>query len=107
MRVEEHARGADHVVAVSGRITIDFSSDLRTLLLKRLSEADSDSLTIDLSEAVYIDTSALAVLLETLKAARNLRKKLQLSGLHGRPRYLLEATGFIRLFGEVPQATSR
>ena len=42
----------------------------------------------------------------TLRAARNLKTNFQLSGLRDRPRYLLEATGFIRLFSEVPQETS-
>jgi anti-sigma B factor antagonist len=107
MHIEEHDQGGDHVVALSGRITIDSSPELRLLLLKRITTPGRDSLTIDFSETAYIDTSALAVLLETLRVAHHLGKAFQLSGLHGRPRYLLEATGFIRLFSEIPQQTSR
>jgi anti-anti-sigma regulatory factor len=49
---------------------------------------------------VYIDTSALAVFLETLGEARKLKRTFHLSGLGRRPRDLLEATGLIRLFSE-------
>lgn len=93
-------------MSVSGRITIDSSAELLSLLLKNLSAAGRDSLTVDFSDVVYIDTSALAVLLETLRAARKLKRKFQLSGLRDRPRYLMEATGFIHLFSEVPHEKS-
>ena len=99
-------RGTAYVVAVSGRITIDSSPYLRSLLFQRLSAPGCDSLTVDLFNAAYIDTSALAVFLETLRAAHDLKREFHLSGLRGRPRYLLEATGFIRFFSEVPEKTS-
>jgi anti-anti-sigma factor len=106
MQMQVQDRGTGHLVSVSGRITIDSSPELLSLLLQNLSAAGRDSLTLDLSDVVYIDTSALAVFLETLRAARKLKRTFHLSGLRGRPRYLLEATGFIRLFSEVPHETS-
>jgi anti-anti-sigma factor len=104
MQVQDH--GARCLVSVSGRITIDSSAELLSLLLQHLSAAGRDSLTVDFSDVVYIDTSALAVLLESLRAARKLKRKFHLSGLRDRPRYLMEATGFIRLFSEVTHDTS-
>jgi anti-sigma B factor antagonist len=103
MRTQVEDRGVACVVSVVGRITIDSSPELRSLLLAKLNAAGLDSLTIDLSDVMYIDTSAMAVLLETLRAARSLRKAFHLSGLGGRPRYLLEVTGFLSLFSEVSQ----
>jgi hypothetical protein len=47
------------------------------------------------------------VLLEVLRAARALNKTFQLSGLGGRPRYLLEATRLLRLFDEVDREVSK
>jgi anti-sigma B factor antagonist len=106
MQTQVQERGADCLVSVSGRITIDSSPELLSLLLPNLSAAGRDSLTVDLWDVVYIDTSALAVLLETLRAARKLKRTFHLSGLRGRPRYLMEVTGFIRLFSEVPNGIS-
>jgi anti-anti-sigma regulatory factor len=41
-------------------------------------------------------------LVEVLKSARHLGKKLELSRLHDRPRYLLESTGLLSFFEEAP-----
>jgi anti-anti-sigma factor len=57
-------------------------------------------LEVSFCEVAYIDTSGLAVLVDVLKSARHLGKKLELSGLQERPRYLLEATGLLRFFVE-------
>ena len=94
-------RGNESQVALSGRITIDSSPDLRLLLLQRLESASCQSLTVDFCEVMYVDTSGLAILVEILKAARDQGKTFRLSGLRERPRYLLEATRLLHLFDEV------
>ena len=86
----------------AGSITIDSSPELRRVLLRMLRAPDGRRLTLDFSEVVYIDTSGLAVLLEVLRSARQLGKRLQLGGLRERPRYLFESTGLLRLFDEAP-----
>jgi anti-sigma B factor antagonist len=101
MRATVRTPAGDCVLAVSGRITIDSAPDLRALLLQRLATADCESLMLDLSDVVYVDTSALAVLLEALKAACRLKKAFHLSGLRERPRYLFEATRLLHLFDHV------
>ncbi|HXK06480.1 MAG TPA: STAS domain-containing protein [Verrucomicrobiae bacterium] len=94
--------GADGCrVELSGRITIDSSPDLQTLLLRRVESPDCRTLTVDLYDVAYIDTSGLAMLMELLRAARLQAKDLRLSGLRERPRYLLEATRLLHLFQEV------
>jgi len=88
-------------VELSGRITIDSSPDLQSLLLRRVQSPHCGALTVDLYDVAYIDTSGLAMLMELLRAARLQGKDLRLSGLRERPRYLLEATRLLHLFHEV------
>jgi anti-sigma B factor antagonist len=92
--------GEQSIAKLDGSITIDSSPELRRVLLQMLKAPDSRRLTLDFSEVDYIDTSGLAVLIEALRSARQLGKSLQLTGLHERPRYLLESTGVLRLFDE-------
>jgi anti-sigma B factor antagonist len=92
-------------VLLSGRITIDTSPHLRDALLERVNSANCQTLVLDLDKVEYIDTSGLAVLVETLRAARTQGKKLRLSRLGERPRYLLETTRLLHLFGETPSGT--
>jgi anti-sigma B factor antagonist len=89
-------------VRLTGRITIDSSPSLRALLLERLKSETCLNLILDLSGVSYVDTSGLAVFVETLKAARNQGKAFHLTGLTERPRYLLEATRLLRLFDVAP-----
>jgi len=88
-------------VELSGRITIDSSPDLQSLLLRRVQSPNCTALTVDLYDVAYIDTSGLAMLMELLRAARLQDKEIRLSGLRERPRYLLEATRLLHLFREV------
>jgi anti-anti-sigma factor len=76
------------------------------LLLKYVESPGCESLTVDLNEVPYLDTSCLAVLLEILRAARAGTKEFYLSGLQDRPRYLLEATRILSLF-EVTREVSQ
>lgn len=94
-------------VRLSGRITIDSSPGLRLLLLTRLESQSCRALIVDLSEVAYVDTSGLAMLVETLKTARNQGKTFHLSGLRERPRYLLETTRLLHLFDEGPAGEQR
>jgi anti-sigma B factor antagonist len=97
---EQH--GEESLAKLAGSITIDSSPELRRVLLQMLTAPDRQRFTLDFSEVVYIDTSGLAVLIEVLRSARQIRKSLQLSGLRERPRFLLESTGLLRLFEEAP-----
>jgi len=107
MNVSILREGDSCVVPVSGKITTDSSPDLRTFLFDQLGSRDCETLTVDLFDVSYVDTSGLAVLLETLRSARKLDKAFNLSGLRGRPRYLLEATRLLHLFREVPRDASQ
>jgi anti-sigma B factor antagonist len=106
MQTSFQRRGTNCLGSISGRITIDSSPGLRLLLLGTLQTPDCDTLTVDLREVEYMDTSGLAVLLQVLRAARALNKRFQLSGLGERPRYLLEMARLLRLFDEVDAEAS-
>ena len=93
-------RGIESRIKLSGRITIDSSPKLRALLFRKLGAPNCQVMIVDFCEVVYLDSSGLAVLLELLRAAKQLGKKFQLSGLKDRPRYLLESTRLLRLFDE-------
>ena len=88
------------LVKTSGPITIDSSPDLRILLLRCLESGNCESLTVDLSGVAYVDTSAIAILLETLRAARAREKSFQLTGLGGQPRHLFEVARLLHLFNQ-------
>jgi anti-anti-sigma factor len=105
MRTSVGSAAGNCVLAVAGRITIDSAPDLRALLLQYLAIPDCESLTLDFSDVVYVDTSALAIALEALKAAYRLKKAFHLSGLRERPRYLFEATRLLHLFDHVTNET--
>jgi len=100
MRFEQN--GKESRADLTGRITIDSSPQFRASLLRRLREPDCQRLQVNFSEVVYIDTSGVAVLMEVLKTARHLGKKLDLSGLHDSPRYIFESTGLLGFFEEAP-----
>lgn len=98
VRFEQH--GPKYRAEVSGRIDIDSSPEFRASLLRMLRVPDCQCLEVSFCEVAYIDTSGLAILVDVLKSARHLGKKLELSGLQERPRYLLESTGLLRFFVE-------
>ena len=87
-------------VRLSGRVTIDSSPGLREFLLDRLDDPACQTLGADFSGVSYVDTSGLAVLVESLRAARMQGKAFRLYELQGRPRFLLEKTHLLRLFDE-------
>ena len=86
------------LVSLGGRFTIDSSPALRDRLLAILQGETLQNLTVDLSDVPYMDLSGVATLLEVLRAARARTTALELTGLHDRPRYLLEVTGLLSLF---------
>ena len=92
-------RGQESVlVHLHGRLSIDSSPDLRAQLLAMLTTNAPKTVTVDLTEVSYIDTSGIATLLESLKIARIHHTALCLKGLEGRVVRLFEATGLIHLF---------
>src|SRR5262245_4787553 len=103
MQTTLESSGVNSVVVATGEITIDSSPDLRDLLLSQFRRSGCEMLTLDLSGVERVDTSGVAVLLETLRVARTGGRQFHLRGLHGHPRDLLDATRLLRLFHEESQ----
>jgi len=94
--VDQSVEGA--LVRLHGRLGIDSSPDLRDRLLVMLHGQPPKTVTVDLTEVSYIDTSGIATLLEALKIARNRKTTFCLKGLQGRMARLFEVTGLLTLF---------
>lgn len=92
-------------VAMEGRITINNSDQIRRKLLAAL-RTRPVQVTVDLSQATFIDTSAVATLLEAVRIARGQGTRLVLTGLSGQPRYLFDVVRLDTLFEFGAQETS-
>jgi anti-sigma B factor antagonist len=85
-------------VAVTGRVTVDSSPNLRSALLELLRRGTAPVTVIDLSGVSYLDMSGLATLLEALKAAREHSVKLRVIGISGEARTLAEIAQLDTIF---------
>ena len=81
---------SDNVV-MHGRITIENSGEVRRMLRDAL-RAKPATVSVDLSDVSYIDTSGLATLVEAVRIARKQGMRLILVGMKDQPRYLFEIT---------------
>jgi anti-sigma B factor antagonist len=91
--------GGDQItVAVTGRVTVDSSPDLRAVVLEVLHRCAAPLIVIDLSGVPYLDMSGLATLLESLKAARDCSVKLRVIGMSGEARNLAEIAQLDMIF---------
>lgn len=88
-------------VAVEGRVTVNNSDEMRRNLLAAL-RPNPAQVIVDLSRATYMDTSAVATLLEAVRIARNQSTRFLLAGLSGQPRNLFEVGRLDRFFDFVP-----
>lgn len=85
-------------VTVTGRVTVDSSPQLRSVLLQLLLRGAEPLVVIDLSEVSYLDMSGLATLLEALKAAHRRSVRLRVLGMSGQSRMLAEIAELDRIF---------
>jgi anti-sigma B factor antagonist len=84
-------------VAVEGRITVNNSDEMRRNLLAALRSKPAQ-ITVELSQVTYMDSSALATLMEAVRIARRQRTRLVLAGVSGQPRSLFEVAEIDQLF---------
>ena len=85
-------------VTVSGRVTVDSSPHLRSMLLQLLRRAAGPVVVIDLAGVSYMDMSGLATLLEALTAAHQHSVTLRVHGITGQSRMLAELTEMDKVF---------
>jgi anti-sigma B factor antagonist len=98
MSVEVRQAGACTTVVVIGRVTVDSSPHLRSVLHETIGAAPSAGIVIDFTGSSYLDTSAIATLLEAATLASKLAVPLRLIGLRGDARFVAEATELDHIF---------
>jgi anti-sigma B factor antagonist len=91
-------------VVIEGRITINSSGEIRRKLLAAV-HLRPTQVSVDLTQATYMDTSGLATLLEAVRIARSQGTRLVLIGVGGQPRSLFEIGELNRLFEFAPKET--
>ena len=93
-----HSGSAVHDdVVMHGRITVENSGEMRRALRDAL-RAKPATVSVDLSDVSYIDTSGLATLVEAVRIARKQGMRLILVGMKDQPRYLFEIIHLDRFF---------
>src|SRR5206468_12492578 len=96
-------RAGDAIVAnLRGDIDLHNSPQVRTALLKSLDDNKPKKLVLNLGEVPYMDSSAIAVLVEALQKLRREKGKLYLTHLQPRVKGLLEIARLDTIFVLVP-----
>jgi len=98
LSVETRRAGAHTVVTVTGRVTVDSSPHLRPVLHEAIGAAPPAGVVIDFAGARYLDTSAIATLLEAATLASKRGVRLGVIGLGGEARFVAEATELDHIF---------
>jgi anti-anti-sigma factor len=98
LSVETRTAGARTIVVVTGRVTVDSSPDLRPVLHEAIRAAPPSGVVIDFTAARYLDTSAIATLLEAATLASKRGVSLGAIGLAGDAKFVAEATELDRIF---------
>jgi anti-sigma B factor antagonist len=96
--VDVRQAGACTTVVVSGRVTVDSSPHLRPVLHETIGAAPPAGVVIDFTAARYLDTSAIATLLEAATLGSKRGVPLRVIGLGGEARFVAEATELDRIF---------
>jgi anti-sigma B factor antagonist len=89
------------IVSVRGEIDLQNSPELRTELLDLLVKHVPQRLVVNLSQVPYMDSSAIAVLVELLQKVRKTGGKVYLTNLQPRVKGLLEIARLGTIFGIV------
>jgi anti-sigma B factor antagonist len=84
-------------VFLEGRITIDNAEQVRSRLEEAI-RSGSAEIAVNLAGVNFMDTSGLATLLEAMRVAQGLRKRLTLECFQDQPRYLFRVTDLDHLF---------
>ncbi len=98
LSVETRQAGAGTTVVVIGRVTVDSSPHLRSVLHDAIGATGASGIVIDLTATSYIDTSAIATLLEAATLALAHRVALRVTGLQGHARFVAEAAELDHIF---------
>jgi anti-sigma B factor antagonist len=90
--------GDNLFAAVKGDVDLNNSPDLRVAILAILKDRSPKRLILNLSGVSYMDSSAIAVLVEALQKVRKAGGKICLTGLQPRVKGLLEIARLDQIF---------
>ena len=107
MEIKVQKLDKDAVIKLSGRLDMSTSPDLRKAAFTLLNKGKCSNLTVDFAQVSFVDTSGLATLLEILVATKERRRRLTLSGVHDKIRYLIEVNGLTGFFSIETSAEER
>jgi anti-sigma B factor antagonist len=96
MNVSSRASGGARIVDVAGDVDMKGSPMLRKALFDALKE--TGKVALNLSAIRYIDSSGIAVLLETVRESQRLKKQFVLFGMSPAVRDVFKLTHVIRIF---------
>jgi len=86
------------VIAVRGEIDLHNSPELRGALLDLMSRTNPKRLVLDLGQVPYLDSSAIAVMVEALQKLRKTGGRVFLLNLQPRVKGLLEIARLVSIF---------
>ncbi len=86
------------IAAIRGEIDLHNSPELRTALLAILTQTPTKKLILNLAQVPYMDSSAVAVLVEALQRLRKGGGRLMLTDLQPRVKGLLEIARLDSIF---------
>jgi anti-anti-sigma factor len=95
------------LIKLSGRLDMNTSPDLRKAALALYTKGGIKHVTIDFTEVSFIDTSALATLLDIQMAAKEQSAQLTLSELNEKVQYLIDVNGLTGFFRIVSSAQEK
>jgi anti-anti-sigma factor len=90
--------GTAVLAAIRGEIDLHNSPEVRTTLLDLLTRHQPKKLILNLSQVPYMDSSAIAVLVESLQKLKKVGGKLFLTNLQPRVKGLLEIARLDSIF---------
>jgi anti-sigma B factor antagonist len=90
--------GTSQLISIRGEIDLHNSPELRAEILRLLSQAPLKKLILNLAEVPYMDSSAIAVLVEALQKMRKVGGQIFLTDLQPRVKGLLEIARLDSIF---------
>ena len=86
------------IATIRGEIDLHNSTDLRGVLLELLAKHEPKRLVLNLAQVPYMDSSAIAVLVEALQKIRKIGGRIFLTDLQPRVKGLLEIARLDSIF---------
>jgi anti-anti-sigma factor len=86
------------VLAIRGEIDLHNSPELRGAMLDLMSRTNPKRLVLDLGQVPYMDSSAIAVMVEALQKLRKIGGRVFLLNLQPRVKGLLEIARLVSIF---------